>query len=59
MERITYRSSMGDYGLQKEFHSDLEEKYAVRNALGEYEDLGYTAEELRKMLHLEGVETND
>ena len=50
MDRITYRSSMGDYGLQKFFNDERSEIYALRNALGAYEDLGYTADELKAML---------
>lgn len=50
IDRLTYKSSMGDYGCAKEFESDFAEKCAFRNRLGEYEDLGYTASELREIL---------
>lgn len=50
MDRLTYKSSMGDYGLRKVFEDDIEEKYAMRNALGKYEDLGYTPEQLKEIL---------
>jgi hypothetical protein len=50
MDRLTYKSSMGDYGCAKEFNSDWEEKCAFRNRLGEYEDLGLTAAEIREKL---------
>ncbi len=46
MDRLTYKSSMGDYGNDKEFEDDWAEKCSYRNALGKYEDLGMTAEEL-------------
>ena len=50
MERLTYKSGMGDYGLAKDFADEFEEKCALRNALGKYEDLGYTPEELKEFL---------
>lgn len=50
MERLTYKSSMGDYGSEKEFDDRWEEKCALRNALGKYEDLGYTPEELKEII---------
>ena len=50
MERLTYKSSMGDYGSEKEFDDWWEEKCALRNALGKYEDLGYTPEELKEII---------
>lgn len=46
MDRLTYKSSMGDYGTAKEFENDLAERYAFRNALGRYEDFEMTPEEL-------------
>jgi len=59
MERLTYRSSMGDYGNDKEFESELQEQCAYRNALGKYEDLGYTADELREILKELGKEKKE
>lgn len=50
MERLTYKSQMGDYGLLKDFADEFEEKYTLRNALGKYEDLGYTPDELKNFL---------
>lgn len=50
MDRLTYKSSMGDYGSTKTYDSEFSEKCALRNALGRYEDLGYSADELKKML---------
>lgn len=50
MDRLTYKSCMGDYGSAKEFLSEYEEKCALRNALGRYEDLGYAPDEIKKFL---------
>lgn len=50
MDRLTYKSSWGDYGSAKNFEDDLSEKCALRNALGKYEDLGYSPEELREII---------
>lgn len=50
MERLTYKSQMGDYGSAKDFINEFEEKCALRNALGKYEDLGYTPDELKRFL---------
>ena len=50
MDRLTYRSSMGDYGSEVTFDDPWEEKCALRNALGKYEDLGYTPEELEVII---------
>ena len=50
MERLTYKSSMGDYGNDVEFNDDWDEKCAYRNALGKYEDLGLTPEEIQKII---------
>lgn len=52
MERLTYKSFMGDYGSTKSYEDDFTEKCALRNALGKYEDLGYTAEQLKEILNL-------
>lgn len=51
MDRLTYKSLMGDYGIAKTFENEFAEKCALRNALGKYEDLGYTPDELRKILN--------
>lgn len=53
MDRLTYKSSMGDYGSAKYFDDYLEERCILRNALGQYEDLGYSADELKEMLQRE------
>lgn len=37
--RLTYKSSWGDYGCNKTFENDWEEKNAFRNRLGVYEDV--------------------
>lgn len=50
MNRLTYKSSMGDYGSSKTFEDDFTEKCALRNALGKYEDLGYTPDELKNII---------
>lgn len=50
MDRLTYKSGMGDYGSAKTYDDEFFEKCALRNALGRYEDLGYSADELREML---------
>lgn len=50
MERLTYKSFMGDYGSEKVYDSEWEEIQALRNALGEYEDTGLTPDEIRMML---------
>lgn len=34
MDRLTYKSCMGDYGSAKEFLNEYEEKCVLRNALG-------------------------
>lgn len=49
MDRLTYKSSMGDYGSTKYYDSPMEEVYALRNALGKYEDLGMTPEEIKEL----------
>lgn len=50
MDRLTYKSSLGDYGSTKEFDSDATEKCTLRNALGKYEDLGYTPKEIAEYI---------
>ena len=48
MERLTYKSSFGDYGSAKDFPTEHDEIIALRNKLGAYEDAEeqeeYTAE---------------
>lgn len=51
MDRLTYKSCMGDYGLAKTFEDEYSEKCALRNALGKYEDLGYTPDELKNIIN--------
>lgn len=50
MDRLTYKSDMGDYGSAKTYDDEFSEKCALRNALGRYEDLGYSVDELKEML---------
>ncbi len=50
MDRLTYKSCMGDFGSAKIFDSEFEEKCALRNALGKYEELGYTADEIQEFM---------
>lgn len=50
MERLTRKTSCGDYGANKSYDSDMEEIYALRNALGKYEDIGLTPEEIKQAL---------
>jgi hypothetical protein len=50
MNRLTYKSLMGDYGSAKAFEDEYSEKCALRNALGKYEDLGYTPDELKNII---------
>ena len=47
---MTYKSLCGDYGSVKEYNSQSEEIWALRDALGKYEDLGYSPEELRAII---------
>jgi hypothetical protein len=49
MERLTYKSLMGDYGSTKEYPTHIHEIQTLRNALGKYEDLGMTPEEIKQM----------
>lgn len=57
MDRLTYKSSWGDYGSAKDFENEFTEKCALRNKLGKYEDLGYSPEELREIINeVEGGE---
>lgn len=50
MTRLTYKSSWGDYGSAVEFDDSWDEMCALRNLLGKYEDLGYSPDELNKIL---------
>lgn len=64
MERLTYKSCFGDYGSEKAFENEFAEKCALRNALGKYEDLGYTPDELRQIIkevkcNKEKINSND
>ena len=52
MERLTYKSFCGDYGGAKEYDSTWDELQALRNSLGKYEDLGFTADEIKAKLRL-------
>lgn len=59
MDRLTYKSSWGDYGSAKDFKDEWSEKCALRNALGKYEDLGYTPAELKEILKKQGLKGSD
>ena len=50
MERLTYKSMFGDYGSERTYPDAWDEIEALRNALGKYEDLGYTPEELKVII---------
>ena len=52
MDRLTYKSCMGDYGATAEFSSKDEEISRLRNALGRYEDIGYTPVELAAIIKI-------
>lgn len=52
MDRLTYKSFMGDYGSNKTYEDDFAEKCALRNALGKYEDLGCTPEQLQAAMEI-------
>jgi len=51
MERLTYKSGFGDYGAAKVYDEPYMEIFALRNALGKYEDIGMTAEEIKEVLY--------
>ena len=51
MERLTYKSAFGDYGSEKVYDDDFDEICALRDALGPYEDLNLTAEQIRQKLN--------
>ena len=57
MERLTYKALSGGYGANKSYDSDIEEIYTLRNALGKYEDIGLTPEEIKKVLSTKEEET--
>ena len=46
-DRLTYKSSMGDYGSAKDFDDWFVEKCALRNKLGRFEDLEVTPEQVK------------
>ena len=50
MERLTYKSRLGDYGINRNFENIAVELCELRNALGKYEDLGYAPEDLEKII---------
>lgn len=50
MERLTYKSMFGDYGSERTYPDPWDEIETLRNALGRYEDLGYTPEELKVII---------
>ena len=50
MKRLTYKSMFGDYGSKVAYPSTRDEIENLRNALGKYEDLGYTPEELKSLI---------
>ena len=55
MKRLTYKSMCGDYGSEAAYPDVISELYAMRDALGKYEDLGYTPEELKALLNMESA----
>ena len=57
MERLTYKALSGGYGANRSYDSDMEEIYTLRNALGKYEDIGLTPEEIKKVLSTKEEET--
>lgn len=52
MKRLTYKSMCGDYGAVNEYDSAQAEIQTLRNALGKFEDLGLTADEIKELLKL-------
>ena len=50
MERLTYKSRLGDYGINRNFENITVEICELRNALGKYEDLGYSPEDLEMII---------
>lgn len=60
MARLTYKSHCaGDYGGAKDFETLQEEIWALRNALGPFEDLGKTPEELKEIIDKYEKEATD
>ena len=51
IDRLTRKTIFGDYGAEKEYESKGEEIQALRNALGKYEDLGLSPEEIEEVLN--------
>ena len=49
-KRITRVTIMGDYGCEDEYKDPYEEIQILRNALGKYEDIGYTPEQLKSII---------
>lgn len=52
MDRLTYKSSMGDYGSEKVYEDIWQEVQMLRNALGKYEDLGLTPEQIKELINI-------
>lgn len=59
MERITYKTSMGDYGINVVFKTMRDEICALRDALGKYEDLGFTPRELKAIIDRYNIKDSD
>ena len=59
MERLTYKSSMGDYGINVVFKTMHDEICALRDALGKYEDLGFTPRELKAIIDRYNIKDSD
>ena len=53
-KRITRVTIMGDYGSEEVYNDPYEEIQVLRNALGKYEDLGYTPDQLKTILVSDG-----
>ena len=51
IDRLTRKTVFGDYGAEKEYESRQEEIQTLRNALGKYEDLGLSPEEIEEVLN--------
>lgn len=50
IDRLTYKSSMDDYGSAKDFKDKYAEICALRNALGKYEDLELSPDEIKAII---------
>ena len=60
MERLTYKSMLcGDYGSNVEYDNPYDEIEALRNALGPYEDLGMTADQIAEKLGMPAMQKKD